>query len=100
MSIDLYSDRYIRDMVAHLPGVIGAVYTNAKTIKVEAEQRLAMHRYYKDDNAAEIELDRGEVDSFVSLVDTGAVPIEFGYRTSKGTHVPGLYIVTGAAGLA
>ena len=83
MSIDLYSDRYIRDMVAHLPGVIGAVYTNAKTIKIEAEQRLAVHRYYKDDNAAEIELDRGEVDSFVSLVDPGAVPIEFGYRTSK-----------------
>ena len=100
MSIDLYSDRYIRDMVAHLPGVIGAVYTNAKTIKIEAEQRLAMHRYYKDDNAAEIEVERGDVDSFVSLVDPGAVPIEFGWRTPSGEIVPGLHIVTGAAGLA
>ena len=43
MSIELKSDRYIRDMVAHLPGVTGAVYSNAKTIKIEAEQRLAMH---------------------------------------------------------
>ena len=99
MAVELYSDRYIRDMVAHLPGVIHSVYANARTIGAEAEQRLTMHRYYKDDNAAEIEVERGDVDSFVSLIDPGAVPIEFGWRTPAGEIVPGLHIVTGAAGL-
>lgn len=100
MAVELRSDRYIRDMVAHLPGVIDAVYDNAKTIKKEAEARLTMHRYYKDDNAAEVTMSRGDVDSFVSLEDPAAIPIEFGWRTPKGKFVPGLHIITGAAGLA
>jgi hypothetical protein len=59
-----------------------------------------MHRYYKDNNAAEITMSRGDVDSFVNLEDPAAIPIEFGWRTSKGKFVPGLHIITGAAGLA
>jgi hypothetical protein len=102
MAVELKSDRYIRDLVAHLRGVTDAVYDNAKTIKKEAESRLAMHRYYKDDNAAEVTMTRGDVDTFVNLEDAkgGAIAIEFGHRTAKGTHVPGKHIITGAAGLA
>ena len=100
MAVQLISDKAMRNLVAHLPGVIDSVHDNAKTIKREAEARLAMHRYYKDNNAAEITMTRGDVDTFVNLEDPAAIPIEFGWRTPKGKFVPGLHIITGAAGLA
>lgn len=84
-------------IVSHLEGVGLAVHETAREIGGKAESRLATHR---DTGAAEIEVERGDVDSYVSLVDEAAVSIEFGHKNAQtGRYVHGLYIVTGAAGL-
>lgn len=100
MSVDLRSDEYIRDLVAHLPGVAGAVWAKGQAIGKTAQSRLEMHRFYGDDSQSEIEMERRYPDALVSLVDEAAGAIEFGSRRPNGRFVHGLYIVTGAAGLA
>lgn len=99
MSVTIYSDTDER--VAHLVGVIRAVHRQAEGIGDKAKARLETHRYYKDASESNIEVSQGDVDSFVSLVDEAAGAIEFGHRHWRsGKIVHGLYIVTGAAGLA
>lgn len=100
MSIYLIGQKSMNTKVSHLEGVIGAVYKEALEIAGRAEANLATHRYLKDTSKAEIEVDRGDVDTLVSLVDPGAKSIEFGHRHWRSKKpVRGLYIVTGAAGL-
>jgi hypothetical protein len=96
MRIDwLYPDKSMNTVVSHLKGVIGAVRSHADDIGDAASAKLESHRFYGDDTHAEIEVDTRDVDSIVSLVDPAALSIEFGTK-----HMRGLYIVTGAAGLA
>ncbi|WP_433038639.1 DUF5403 family protein [Actinomycetospora sp. CA-053990] len=85
------------DIVAHLPGVIRSVRGEAEEIGARAGAQLSQHRATGN---AEIEVSSGRVDSFVSLVDPAALSIEFGaFNERAERYVPGLYIVTRAAGL-
>ena len=87
-------------VISGLEGVQGAVYSRAQRIGGKAEAILAAHRYPPDDTQAEIEVTRGDVDSYVSLVDEAAMSIEYGHRDHRsGKFVPGLYIIRRAAGI-
>lgn len=100
MGIYLIGDKSMNTKVSHLDGVKTAVYQEALEIAARAEAKLATHRYNKDTSEAKIEVDRGDVDTLVSLVDPGAKAIEFGHKHWRSKKpVRGLYIVTGAAGL-
>lgn len=89
-------------IVARDKGVKAAVRAKADELGVRARAMLAEHR---DTGTAKIEVTSGKVDSFVSLVDAAAFPIEFGraaYTTKDGHEVgamQGLYIIHRAAGL-
>ena len=90
-------------VVSHLDGVVASVSAEGTRIHRTAQERLNAHR---DTGKAEVELTHGDVDAFVSLVDPNCLSIEFGHfmtRRRNGTRttkkIPGLYIVTGAAGL-
>lgn len=82
-------------------GVQDAVYDEAKKIGQKAELRLSSHRRTGEANVL---VKRGDVDSYVILDDPAAMSIEFGHWYVNGNgedkYVPGLYIITGAAGLA
>lgn len=102
--VRLYSDRVVNQIVSHLPEVHRELGEHAASIQARARGRLALH-YYEGDS--KIEVTEGAVDWFVSLVDHAAMSIEFGhwvggkYRDpDKPKFVQGLYIITGAAGLA
>lgn len=91
-------DKAINIIVSGLDGVRDATFRTAKVIGHRAETRLLAHR---DTGAAEIDVTRGDVDAFVSLVDEAALSIEFGHiHNRSGEFIPGLYIVLGAADLA
>ena len=84
-------------VVSNLDGVVAAVAKEDDGIGRIAQERLNDHR---DTGDAQIEVTRGDVDSFVSLVDKNCLSIEFGHYTpNKKKYVAGLYIVSGAAGL-
>lgn len=74
--IDLMNEKQLNKKISHMPGVRGAVYDVGKEIGQIAEGRLAPHR---KTGAAHIEVSRGTVDTFVSLVDEAALSIEFGH---------------------
>lgn len=74
--IDLLPEKQMNKKISHLPGVRGAVYDHGKQIGMIAEARLAPHR---KTGAAHIQVSRGTVDTFVSLVDEAALSIEFGH---------------------
>lgn len=74
--IDLMNEKQLNKKISHMPGVRGAVYEVGKEIGQIAEGRLAPHR---KTGAAHIEVSRGTVDTFVSLVDEAALSIEFGH---------------------
>jgi hypothetical protein len=78
--IDLISEEKMNKKISHLPGVRGAVFEVAQEIGHIAEGRLAPHR---KTGAAHIEVSRGTVDSFVSLVDEAALSIEFGHYLGR-----------------
>lgn len=81
-------------------GVQDAVHDKAEEIGQRAELRLSGHRRT---GAANVLVKRGDVDSYVILDDDAAMSIEFGHWYTNGNgepkYVPGLYIITGAAGL-
>jgi len=90
------------ERVAHLPGVKAAVYAEAKEIEYRAKAFLAEHR--REGNSR-IVLERSGIDALVSLEDPGdprfnnAVAIEFGhFHNFTGEYIPGLYILSAAAG--
>lgn len=108
--IFLRQDNVMNRIVANLDGVRAAVAAEAEEIGARAEARLALHR--QDGNARiEVKKTRGagfsKTDWFVSLVDSdnaksrgNAKAIEFGhFHNFSGKYIPGLYIITGAAGL-
>ena len=83
-------------IVAHLPGVVGAVGDRADTLAARARGILGSHR---ETGRANIVVTRGQVDSFVSLEDPAAAAIEFGREagvSASGRRYPaqpGLYIL-------
>jgi len=93
--IDLMPEKQLNKKISHLPGVRGAVYSVGQEIGLIANARLAPHR---KTGAAHIEVSRGTVDTFVSLVDEAALSIEFGHylgREELGTRrhfVRGLHL--------
>jgi hypothetical protein len=74
--IQLLNEKQMNKKISHLRGVRDAVHDHAKEIGRIAEGRLAPHR---KTGSARIEVSRGTVDSFVSLVDEAALSIEFGH---------------------
>jgi hypothetical protein len=102
MSVQLIGQTAMNHVISHLGGVKDAVKDEAQEIGHRADARLAAHRY---SGAADVNVTSGGVDSFVNLEDPAALSIEFGhwvkgkYETETPKYVPGLYIITGAAGL-
>jgi hypothetical protein len=96
--VRLISQKAMNHTISHLGGVKLSIRGTAQKIGGKAETRLAAHR---DEGHAEISITYGDTDSFVNLDDEAALSIEFGHTHNfTGKHVEGLYIVTGAAGLA
>lgn len=94
MAVVIYPD--CNKTVAHLPGVIAAVYAKAQEGGVTARAILASHRHT---GASSIEVTQGDVDSFVSLVDPNAISIEFGRVGTMGRGTSqGVFAVTRAFG--
>lgn len=85
------------ERVAHLAGVIDAVYDTAKAGGRRAEALLRAHRA---EGHARITVSRGSVDSFVSLDDTrgqrAAAAIEFGRSGGPTGAMQGLFVLRGA----
>ncbi|GAA5081544.1 MULTISPECIES: DUF5403 family protein [Nocardia] len=99
MGIEM-SQRQMNRLISHLPGVIKAVSDQAHTVADIARAKLAEHRH---DGHSTVTVTHGEVDAFVNLDDSrgvkAAAAIEYGHVTKEGKHVPGLYVLTDAAGL-
>ncbi|GAB4584404.1 DUF5403 family protein [Nocardia sp. IFM 10818] len=102
MGVRLIGEKAMNQVISHLDGVKGAAAAEANEIGSRAESRLAGHRR---SGRAKVTVTHGDVDSFVNLEDPAAMSIEFGhmvkgkYETEEPKYVPGLYIITGAAGL-
>lgn len=100
--VRLIGDKAMNRILSRHQAVQFAVRQITEEIAAKAEKNLAQH---KDTGAARIETSYGEVDGFVSLVDEAADSIEFGHFVDNGeieaevTYVPGLRIITRAAGL-
>ncbi|WP_033401316.1 DUF5403 family protein [Actinokineospora enzanensis] len=89
-------NRRADDIVAHLPEVRAAVREAADEIADRARAALAAHRRT---GTAAIEVTRGRTDTVVSLVDEGALSIEYGHLAPDGTRVRGLRVLRDAADL-
>lgn len=101
--VRLKGKKYINTVVSHEDSTKDAVYDKATMIAAKAEVRLNMAKHRT--GASQIKLERGRVDSYVTLADPAAMKIEFGhwlvyYGQSTPVYIPGLYVLTGAAGLA
>ncbi|EFV12945.1 DUF5403 family protein [Segniliparus rugosus] len=98
----LLGQKAINKVVSHVEGVHHELGDVARRIKGNAEARLAIHR---QTGSARVTLTEGETDWLVNLEDNAALSIEFGhvvkgkYETDPPKFAPGLYILTGAAGL-
>lgn len=88
------------EVVAHLPGVIGAVAAKAQEGAGRAEAILARHQPGKQPGSggSHITVTHGSVDSFVNLIDPGgaAVNIEFGRSGGRGGAMQGIRAISGA----
>jgi hypothetical protein len=99
----LIGQKAMNRVVSHQPESVDACADKAQEVSGVAKSRLAAHRHSGD---AQVTVTHGDVDSFVNLEDVAALSIEFGhmvkgkFETDTPKHVPGLYIITGAAGLA
>lgn len=118
----LMRDYGMNGVVAHEPGVMETIDSEADQIGTKARIRLSQvrssGRYSEGNSKIEVEHripgDKyDEIDALVVLVDEDttrpdgsfspgdALAIEFGHvHNYTGEYIPGKYIVTGAAGLA
>lgn len=100
--VRLIGQKAMNRVISHIPGVRAAVAAKAAEVAAVAEMRLAAHRH---SGRARIDVTHGDVDSFVNFEDPAVLSIEFGhfvggkFETDEPKYVPGLYIITGAAGL-
>lgn len=98
MAVELYyGEKMMNQIISHLDGVSDEVHDVAKQRAAQSRALLAGHR---DTGNAEITVTRGDVDSFVNLVDPAALSIEFGhwvkgkYERDTPKFVPGIYVLT------
>lgn len=95
MTVVIYPN--CNDIVAHLPGVIGAVRAEARSGAGRARAKLAAHRA---EGHARITVTSGDVDSFVNLDDTrgdvAAAAIEYGRSGGQSGAMQGLNILGSA----
>lgn len=102
MSVRLIGDQAMNKVISHHLAVQFAIRQTTEEIAAKAEKNLAQHR---DTGAAKVETSYGDTDGFVSLVDEAADSIEFGHFVGNSnsemgfTYVPGLYIISRAAGI-
>src|SRR5699024_11080298 len=86
--VELESNEFIADEVAHMPQVAMAVHKKARQGQKIAKAKLAPHR---KDGKTKITLTEGDrkVDWFINLEnpDGGAAAIEFGHQQS-GSYAP------------
>lgn len=100
--VRLIGDKAMNRIISRHQAVQWKITEITEEIAAKAEGLLAAHR---DTGDARIETSYGEVDGFVSLVDEAADSIEFGHFVDNGeieaevTYVPGLRIITRAAGI-
>ena len=97
--VRLDSDRKLNTKVSRLPEVRAAVSEEAEERGNRASAKLASH--FRTGRSS-VAVEHGRVDSYIILRDESwqsAMSIEFGHSW-RGKHVNGLYIITGAAGLA
>ena len=80
-------------------GVKDAVHARAEILATRARGLLAQHR---ETGASKIEVTKGRVDSFVSLVDPAAMSIEFGRHAHPDGRdaMQGLYILHRTIGMS
>ena len=100
--VRLKGKKYINTVVSHEKGVKDSVHDEAVMIGARAEARLNMAKHRT--GAAQIKVEQGRVDSYVVLDDEAAMSIEFGhwltyFGEETPRFIPGLYVLTGAAGL-
>lgn len=90
-------------VVSHLDDCTHATHAKADEVADVAQVLLAAHRKTGEH---EITTTHGDVDAFVNLEGPAVLSVEFGhlvkgkYERAVPKKVPGLYIITGAAGLA
>jgi len=96
----MISRKQVNRIVANLEGVKTSVYNRAVVIANKAYANLRSHYY---EGESQIQIERHKTDSLVYLVDPWAASIEFGHWSvteNQVKWVPGLYIITRAAGIA
>src|SRR5690606_15798559 len=103
--VTVYPPKMVNRRVVRQPGVRAATYEAAQEIGAKARANMARHRFHGNETDHEVTVTRGRVDAFVNLEGPapGAVEIGHWYKGNLGVtpkFVPGLYIITGAAGLA
>jgi len=105
--VTVYSDKAIHTIVSHIDGVVDSVSDEAKDIGRRAEARLARHRDLTNKTNHTVSVTHGAVDSFANLEGPAPLSVEFGHwydnkdeENPVRKYVHGLYILTGAAGLA
>jgi hypothetical protein len=99
--VKLISDKAINKIVSREPGVRAAVWGVTQEIGARA---LTIRMAHFAEGEAKIEVTQERVDGHVALVDPNAASIEYGHWLvlKDGTvvrFIPGLYIITRAAGI-
>jgi hypothetical protein len=108
VGVQLKSDRWIRDEVAHLPGVVDAVADEGRQGAARAEAILAAHRS-SEPGSARIAIEHRDPDTWVHLIDEpdpagnankpNAVAIEFGRTGATGRGASqGIFALSSAFG--
>ena len=102
MAVRLIGQKAMNHKISHLEGVKAAVLAEAEIGGARARANLAGHRH---SGRASISVTQGDVDAFLNLDDPAAMSIEFGhwvkgkFEDNQPQFVPGLYIISEAAGL-
>jgi hypothetical protein len=112
MTVQMKSERAVRQITSRLPGVRASVTAHANRFAATARANLARHRYEGNARIEVLETFNaryGRLDALVCLVDLphqrpdgswsrgNAMSIEFGHiHNRSGKYVEGLYILTSA----
>lgn len=101
--------RSLEHYISHLNGLVADIRTTGRKIKSKASANLAHH---KDAGNMSISIAYGKTDVEISLNDPpgasakgkeggGAAGFEFGHFNKRARrHIPGAYVLYGAAGLS
>jgi hypothetical protein len=101
MTVRVFDNKRTRGALARLPQVQAAVDELTLEIAVRAEALFASHDH---PGGHRIEVEKGKVDGYVSLIGPAAVSVEFGHFAGgefgdDRVYVKGLHILSRAARL-